>query len=77
MNNACAQQWRFDPLPSLCRKAYLLEDKQIPSVGYLMRAWRRRRKLQATALGFSNDGVMDLTMETGRSRLKVALEDSA
>ncbi|GJT22394.1 hypothetical protein Tco_0892331 [Tanacetum coccineum] len=33
MNNTCAQRWRFDPLPSLCRKAYFLEDKQILSVG--------------------------------------------
>ncbi|GJU18248.1 hypothetical protein Tco_1146214 [Tanacetum coccineum] len=40
MNNACAQRWRFNPLPSLWyffamtgRKAHLLEDKQIPSVG--------------------------------------------
>ncbi|GKD10174.1 hypothetical protein Tco_1189859 [Tanacetum coccineum] len=34
MNNACAWQWRFDPYTKhMGRKAYLLEDKQILSVG--------------------------------------------
>ncbi|GJR09515.1 hypothetical protein Tco_0792167 [Tanacetum coccineum] len=45
------------------RKAHLLEDKQIPSS-------------METASQASSDGVMDLTTESGRSRLKPALEDS-
>ncbi|GKE25564.1 hypothetical protein Tco_1440948 [Tanacetum coccineum] len=57
---------------NLSRKAYLLEDMQIPSVGHgddVVGFKRRRRDL-------SSDGVEDSTTASEHNRLKLDLEDS-
>ncbi|GJV84854.1 hypothetical protein Tco_1524752 [Tanacetum coccineum] len=63
------------------KKSYLLEDKQILSVGYLMRIIHIEREDGVTVIkrrrrDLSSDGVRDLAMASGRGQLKEDLESS-
>ncbi|GKD10457.1 hypothetical protein Tco_1190142 [Tanacetum coccineum] len=69
MNNACAQRWRFDPLPSLWYLAFggitgdlglHLEKKDKTMVytkhssqDYVLNGWRRRHKIHVTPSRFT------------------------
>ncbi|GJW95622.1 hypothetical protein Tco_0175294 [Tanacetum coccineum] len=58
--------------PQNCLVAIIRQDYDStpnPLKNCANRAWRRRQD-------FQSDGVMDLAMASGRSQLKVALEDS-
>ncbi|GJS85557.1 hypothetical protein Tco_0752098 [Tanacetum coccineum] len=65
------QKWRWRhlvPVESIHHPMLTLNASKV---------WRRRRRLQATGRqDFYGDGIINLKMASGRSRLKTALEDS-